>query len=146
MTYQAAGGRRFVVWPPWETDGMDPSKKRKAEYGKMQAAFEDLGWPVPSPQKFHHWTLARQVDHLVTAREAEPDLGFMARMLALCSLPRTNPGRRRQYKRVNGPYTLIMSCDGERQTALREPSPAACWPGSRTEAVRTQRRELSLGR
>ena len=24
--------------------------------------------------------------------EADPDLGFMARMMALCSLPRTNPG------------------------------------------------------
>ncbi len=61
---------------------------------------------MPSPQKFHHWTLARQVDQLVTAREADPDLGFMARMMALCSLPRTNPGRRNQYVRRNGPYTL----------------------------------------
>ena len=36
----------------------------------------------------------------------------MARLLALCTLPRTNPGDRTQYKRVNGPYTLIMSCSG----------------------------------
>ena len=28
--------------------------------------------------------------------------------MALCSLPRTNPGNRLQYKRNNGPYTLIM--------------------------------------
>ena len=34
------------------------------------------------------------MNHLVTAREADPDMGFMARLLALCSLPRTNPGNR----------------------------------------------------
>ena len=27
----------------------------------------------------------------------------MGRTMALCSLPRTNPGNRLQYKRVNGP-------------------------------------------
>ena len=32
----------------------------------------------------------------------------MARLLVLCSLPRTNPGNRHQYKRQNGPYTLYM--------------------------------------
>ena len=31
-------------------------------------------------------------DQLVGASEADPDMGFMARMMALCSLPRTNPG------------------------------------------------------
>ena len=88
---------------------MNSSDKRKSEYRKMQAAFEENDWPVPTPQSFHHWTLARQVDQLVTAREAEPDLGFMARMMALFSLPRTNPGRRLQYRRVNGPYKIIMT-------------------------------------
>ena len=28
-----------------------------------------------------------QVTQLVAARDADPDLGFMARLLALCSLP-----------------------------------------------------------
>ena len=36
----------------------------------------------------------------------------MARMMALCSLPRTNPGNRLQYKRANGPYTLYMIAGG----------------------------------
>ena len=67
------------------------ARKRESEYRKMQAAFSDLGWPVPTPQSFHHFTLAHQVDQLVTAREREPDLGFMARLMALCSLPPT-PG------------------------------------------------------
>ena len=62
-----------------------------------------------SPQARHHFTQADQVNQLVTANEADPDLGFMARLMALCSLPRTNPGNRLQYKRVNGPYTLIVT-------------------------------------
>ena len=65
--------------------------------------------PHPStPQTRHHFTQLDQVTQLVSAREADPELGFMARLLALCSLPRTNPGNRLQYKRVNGPYTLVM--------------------------------------
>ena len=57
-----------------------------------------------SPQARHHFTQADQVNQLVGASEADPDMGFMARMMALCSLPRTNPGATLQYKRVNGPY------------------------------------------
>ena len=51
-----------------------------------------------SPQALHHFTQADQVNQLVSASEADPDLGFMARMMALCSLPRTNPGNRIRYK------------------------------------------------
>ena len=124
---------------------MNPSNKRKSEYRKMRAAFEENDWPVPTPQSFHHFTLARQVDHLVTAREAEPDLGFMARMLALCSLPRTNPGRRKEYVRRNGPYTLVMSAGGLNRLPYGNlPRLLMAWVS--TEAVRTQRRELVLGR
>ena len=46
-----------------------------------------------SPQARHHFTQADQVFQFVSASEADPDLGFMARLLALCSLPRTNPGK-----------------------------------------------------
>ena len=61
-----------------------------------------------SPQARHSFTVADQVDRLVWASEADPDRGFMARTMALYSLPRSNPGNRLQYKRVNGRYTLIM--------------------------------------
>ena len=37
----------------------------------------------------------------------------MARLLALCSLPRTDPGNRDRYVRRNGPFTLIMIAGGE---------------------------------
>ena len=59
-----------------------------------------------------HFTQLDQVTQLVAAREADPDLGFMARLLALYSLPRTNPGTRKEYKRVNGPFTLYMVAGG----------------------------------
>ena len=97
-----------------------------------------------SPRRRRHFTRLDQVEQLVGASEADPELGFMARLLALCSLPRTNPGRRLQYKRVNGPYTLIMTAVG--QTGLpfgNLPRLLLAWIC--TEAVRTQSRELFLG-
>ena len=54
-----------------------------------------------SPQARHHFTVADQVNQLVAASEADPERGFMARTMALCSLPRTNPSNRKEYKRVN---------------------------------------------
>ena len=51
-----------------------------------------------TPQSLHHFTRADQVNQLVGASEADADLGFMARLLALCSLPRTNPGDRWRYR------------------------------------------------
>ena len=98
----------------------------------------------PSPRARRHFTRFDQVNQLVGASEADPDLGFMGRLMALCSLPRTNPGDCRQYKRVNGPYTLIMTAVG--QTGLpfgNLPRLLLAWIS--TEAVRTQSRELFLG-
>ena len=81
-------------------------------------AFSGMGGPGKairdaSPQARHHFTQAEQVNRLVTARESDPDLGFQARLMALCSLPRTNPGNQLQYKRTNGPYKLIMIAGGD---------------------------------
>ena len=98
-----------------------------------------------TPQARHHFTRFDQVDQLVRAREADADLGFMARMMALCSLPRTNPGNRTQYKRVNGPYTLIMSATGVHKLPYGNlPRLILAWVS--TEAVRTRSRVLVLGR
>ena len=97
-----------------------------------------------SPQAVHHFTQADQVNQLVAASEADPERGFMARMMALCSLPRSNPGNRLQYKRVNGPYTLIMYSSGEYKLPFGNlPRLLLAWVC--TEAVRTQSRELVLG-
>ena len=97
-----------------------------------------------TPQARHHFTVADQVNQLVAASEADPDLGFMARLLALCSLPRTNPGNRLQYKRVNGPYTLYMTAGGGNKLPYGNlPRLILAWVT--TEAVQTQSRVLILG-
>ena len=94
----------------------------------------------------HHFTTLRQVTQLIEASEAEPDLGFMARLMALCSLPRTNPRDREKYIRRNGPYKLILRAGGDpaRLPFGNLPRLLLAWVCS--EAVRTQRRELVLGR
>ena len=98
-----------------------------------------------SPQARHSFTVADQVDQLVTSSEADPDLGFMARTIALCSLPRSNPGNRLQYKRVNGPFTLGMIAGlGNKLPFGNLPRLVLAWVS--TEAVRTQSPVLSLGK
>ena len=98
-----------------------------------------------SPQVRHHFTRADQVNQLVTASEADPDLGFIARMMALCSLPRTNPGDRLQYKRVNGPFKLVMIAGADCKLPYGNlPRLLLAWVS--TEAVQTQSREIVLGR
>ena len=110
----------------------------------------DLPGPVQairdaSPQARHHFTVADQVNQLVSASEADPDLGFMARTMALCSLPRTNPGNRKEYKRVNGPFTLYMVAGGGNKLPFGNlPRLILAWVS--TEAVRTQSRVLVLGK
>ena len=97
-----------------------------------------------SPQARHHFTQADQVDQLVGASETDSDLGFMARLMALCSLPRTNLGNRLQYKRVNGPYKLVMIAGADNKLPYGNlPRLLVAWVC--TEAVRTQSRELVLG-
>ena len=68
----------------------------------------------------------------------------MARLMALCSLPRTNPGNRIRYKRVNGPYTLYMTAGGGNKLPYGNlPRLMLAWIS--TEAVKTQSRVLVLG-
>ena len=73
-----------------------------------------------SPQARHSFTVADQVNQLVSAREADPDRGFLARTMALCSLPRSNPGDQHQYTRANGPNRQRGKASGQWQFAHRE--------------------------
>ena len=122
-------------------------QRERGELVPIGEVIDDLDGPaIPSasPQAVHHFTLADQVDRLVAASEADPDLGFMARLLALCSLPRTNPGNRIQYRRVNGPYTLYMTAGGGNKLPYGNlPRLILAWVT--TEAVQTQSRVLILG-
>ena len=91
------------------------------------------------------FTLADQVNRLVGASEATTDRGFLARTMALCSLPRTNPGNRIRYVRQNGPYTLVMTTVGINKLPHgSNPRLILAWVC--TEAVRTQSRDIVLGR
>ena len=99
---------------------------------------------LPARRQARHFTQLDQVTQLVAARDADPELGFMARLLALCSLPRTNPGDQHEFKRVNGPYTLYMTAGaGNKLPYGSRPRLLLAWVCS--EAVRTQSRELILG-
>ena len=125
-------------------------QRQRGELVPISDALSDMGGPVKairdaSPQARHHFTVADQVHQLVRASEADPDLGFMARTMALCSLPRSNPGNRKEYKRVNGPFTLYMVAGGGNKLPFGNlPRLLLAWVC--TEAVRTQSRELVLGR
>ena len=125
-------------------------RRKRSELVPIGEVIDRLNGPVKaireaSPQALHHFTRIDQVNQLLEASEADPDLGFMARLMALCSLPRTNPGNRHQYKRVNGPYKLIMIAGGDNKLPFGNlPRLLLAWVC--TEAVRTQSRELILGK
>ena len=98
-----------------------------------------------APQARDHYRLVDQVDALVRASETDPEPGFMARWLMLCTLPRSNPGSREKYVRRNGPYTLVMTAGHPHKLPFGNlPRLLAAWVC--TEAVRTQSRVLVLGR
>ena len=125
-------------------------QRQRGELVPIGDALSGMGGPVAAirdatPQARHSFTVADQVNQLVRASEADPDRGFMARTMALCSLPRSNPGNITQYMRKNGPYTLVMSATGINKLPFGNlPRLLLAWVC--TEAVRTQSRELILGR
>ena len=124
-------------------------QRKHGELVPIGDALSDLGGPVQAlretpPPARRGFTLADQVDQLVGASEADPDLGFMARTMALCSLPRSNPRDRLRYVRRNGPYTLVMNAGGLYKLPFGHlPRLLMAWIS--TEAVRTQSRVLVLG-
>ena len=104
--------RRLIENPPGPGTACDPAWENKACRANKTVWFllprsspicPVLGLAIGPSQ--HSFTIADQVNQLVRASDADPDLGFMARTIALCSLPGTTPGNRLQYKRVNGPFT-----------------------------------------
>ena len=124
-------------------------QRKRGELVPIGDALSGMGGPVQairddSPQARHSFTVADQVNQLVGASEADPKLGFMARTMALCSLPRTNPGNQHQYKRKNGPFELVMIAGADNKLPFGNfPRLLLAWVS--TEAVRTQSRLLVLG-
>ena len=86
----------------------------------------------------------KQVDRLVAASEAEAELAYLHRLMALCSLPRTDPGDVKEFSRVNGPYTLGMVAGLHNKLPYGNiPRLLLVWIC--TEATQTQSPELFLG-
>ena len=104
---------------------------------------------APPPKKLtaqgrYHHTTSRQIAELLAIPQDAPEMGFMTRLLALCSLPRTDPGTLLQYVRATGPYKLVMIAGGENKLPFGNlPRLLLAWVC--TEAVKTQSRELHLG-
>ena len=90
------------------------------------------------------YTQLDQLDQLVKAGEADPTLAFTTRTLALCSLPRTDPGDRKEYVRKNGPYILGMSAGINNKLPYGNiPRLLLAWLC--TQAVQTRNRKIVLG-
>ena len=71
-------------------------QRKRGELVPIGDALSGMGGPVKAirdatPQALHHFTRFDQVNQLVRASEADPDRGFMARLLVLCSLPEATP-------------------------------------------------------
>ena len=91
------------------------------------------------------YTQLDQIQQLVEAGQADPTLAFVTRTLALCSLPRTDPGNRKEYVRHNGPFTLYMLPGGGNKLPYGNiPRLLLAWLC--TEAVQTRDRNIVLGR
>ena len=124
------------LWPVKHDKDMEPCEDMN---NKSKPAFS-----LVTPQARHHYTRLDQIDRLIGAGEVDSEIGYMGRLLALCCLPRTNPGNRLQYKRVNGPYKLIIIAGGDNKLPFGHiPRLLLGWVC--TEAVRTQSRDLLLG-
>ena len=121
--------------------------RKRGELVPVAEVIADLPGPVQaireaSPQALHHFTRFDQVNQLAKASEADPDMGFMARLMALCSLPRTNPGNRKEYKRGNGPYTLYMTAIGDNKLPYGS-SPRPCCGTARSSSGSSSLTRLS---
>ena len=116
-----------------------------------EASPADLPGPVqairdaPPPALHGHFTRFDQVNQLVRASEADPDLGFMARhngaVLPAAQQPRQPPSVQARQR----PVHALHERGRRQQAALRQPAAPVAGLGL-TEAVRTQSRELVLGR
>ena len=119
------------------------------KYDKDMEAYLDMNnkskpaLSLVTPQARHHFTLFDQVNQLVGASEADADVGFMARILALCSMPRTDPGTQKEYIRHNGPFKVGMTAGIGNKLPFGN-IPRLLLAYICTQAVRTQSRDLVL--
>ena len=134
-------GQRARVRDPDRFADDTPKRGALVSVGDIPIDVPGVGRTLTAKRQAHHFTRLDQVTQLVAARDADPEVGFMARLLALCSLPRTNQGDRLQYIRRNGPLTLVMTA-GFKTRLPYGTLPRLLLAWECTEAVRTQSRDL----
>ena len=125
-------------------------QRQRGDLVPIAEALADLNGPAQTLRETstparRGFTVADQVDRLVGASEADPDRGFLGRTMALCSLPRTNPGNQLQYERRNGPFTLGMIAGLNNKLPFGT-NPRLILSWLCTEVVRTGSRDIVLGR
>ena len=125
------------IWPVKYDKDMEPCEDMN---DKSKPALS-----LVTPQARHHYTRLDQIDRLIEAEASDSAIGFMGRLMVLCSLPRTNPGNRKEYQRMNGPYKLGMIAGLDNKLPFGHiPRLLLAWVC--TEAVRTQSRNIFLGK
>ena len=137
-----AGENRWVIQPVWPSAGRLKylRERLRGPGGTREGAPRILATGVatisPASTRWISWL--EPVKRLA-------DTGFMARLMMLCSLPRTNPGTQHFSTNVStDPYTLIMTAVGQTELPFGNLSRLLlAWVC--TEAVRTQSRELVPG-
>jgi len=63
---------------------------------------------LPTVRGAFHYTQRGQVVQLSDIRNQALDMGFIARLLTLATMPHSNPGDADTYTRINGDYKLVM--------------------------------------
>ena len=108
---------------------------------KWDPVLADITLNQPERRGF---TVNDQLERLLEASDLTSEFGVMHQVLALCALPRTNPGEERQYRRDNGWWTLYMTATGVPGLPYGSyPRLLLAWVS--TEAVRTRSPVLDLG-
>ena len=136
-----AGGGASV--PAWRRGQLGPAVVRSGGHGRDAAGVHGaervvvVGGPVDGVR-------AGCLEQHQRESVFPLDIGFAARVLALCALPRRDPGDLRRYKRVNGPYRLVVVAMGDQGLPWGSiPRLALAWLC--TNVVRKRSRVVELG-
>ncbi len=96
------------------------------------------------PPEDPHYTQQGQIVQLFDIRNQTYDIGFIARLLTLATMPHSNPGDADNYTRFNGDYKLVMRRGEDTKLPYGSyPRLVLAWVCS--EAVQAKSRELVLG-
>jgi len=95
-------------------------------------------------QEDHHYSRQGQILELFDIRNQTYDIGFIARLLTLATMPHSNPGDADNYTRINGDYKLVMRRGEDTKLPYGSyPRLVLAWVCS--EVVVSKSRELVLG-